>query len=765
MAWFWGAKKDDDDEEEEEEEYSEEEDADEDYSDSEFESESYEDEDDEEEEEEEQANNIQTNGDETKENGKYSTGDAAVDDAEHESGGEDNNNNNKPKPIVAASSTTQQDTNNDNQPSNNSTQALVSSYAREIEQEDDEDDEDDDNTDGGEAEEAEDLERIQAGVPDQVLGNRNRAPSALTIGETDDDDDEEEESNPSIGDLDESVHSEVSHEQDDHVTSLAEKQSLLVLAAEHDRVDILNSVLNDADEATKHELLHGGIPPLHIAVLNGSTNTATCLLRLGADPSIRPKVKEIAQNQDPQAPLDVPKQIDGVTAWELAFDKKVVPAAKKASMMNAFSAEALRCMGSDEGTRLQQLLDAGMPADMAVMGDKSLYDWAVELGAPQCEEVLRPAQAAKYGTDQEDSGAVVLPEGAPLSGGKSAVLDRPGSKETAEQLIRQLEELESLAKALSTCLDSLAEEVSVSHGLLLMGGGASALASHVRSLKSLKEQKMEELSRHQEAFENTQDELEYWVNQAGPKGQTIAAEEAPIPIGTRKRVPPPKFTSADEERAYCENLQQRIAATNEKIRKFRVSIADLSEENDRNMQEVEKRGLTGGINLVRGLKDEIREVEFALEETKVADAVYRSKIDKIQSILNNGGVNGSSDVQAEELSVADASKASTEHHFNHRVNGNGEATRGISMPAESDSFSDVASQQSGDEDMKPSERIATGHSTALTVRREGPGPGSFPLSLWQILLRIIGLRDGTQPPTPSPRRQNNSYGNQPAMIV
>eukprot|EP00977_Amphora_coffeiformis_P025253 scaffold18890_cov76-Amphora_coffeaeformis.AAC.1 len=60
-----------------------------------------------------------------------------------------------------------------------------------------------------------------------------------------------------------------------------------------------------------------------------------------------------------------------------------------------------------------------------------------------------------------------------------------------------------------------------------MGGGASALASHVRSLNFLKDQKSQELARHQESFENTQDELDYWVNQAGPKGQAIANEEAP----------------------------------------------------------------------------------------------------------------------------------------------------------------------------------------------------------------------------------------------
>jgi len=738
MPWFWGSKKDGDSEEEDDEYDSEDEYSDEDDEEYELEEDDGESEDGSYEEVEEEEK-ISGEGD------RPTTADASHSDAivsepttkEDEPANANNNTaaaETKKPPNGSALKKTTDVTNGT---------GIDKGYIHEFE-----DDEDDDDTDGDNHEIH--LERIESGVPDQVLGNRHRAPSALTLGETDD----EEGSNGSI--MDESTHSEASQEQEEnHVTTLAEKQSLLVLAAEHDRVDILNSVLSEAAE--KDELLHGGIPPLHIAILNGSINTATCLLRMGADPGVRPNVKDIAQNQDPSAPLDVPKQIDGVTAWELAFDKNIVPKAKQQGLMNAFSAEALRCMGSDEGVRLQQLLKAGMPSDMPIMGDKSLYDWAVELGAPQCEEVLRPTQAAKHNIDNTDDSTV--PNASPVSGGKSAVLDRPGSEETTEQLTRQLEELESLAKALSTCLDSLAEEVSVSHGLLLMGGGASALASHVRSLKSLKDQKSQELARHQESFENTQDELDYWVNQAGPRGQAIANEEAPASVTSRRHSIPPKFASAAEENSYCENLHQKIVATNEKIRKFRVSIADLSEENDRNMQEVEKRGLTGGINLVRGLKDEIREIDFSLEETKLADSVYRAKVEKIQAVLNSKDeAGGETNSTGEETSVAGTSRASTEHHFNH-ANGVREA------PQESDSFSDIASDQSGD--MKPSERIATGHSTALALRTGVAGPGLFPLSLWQILLRIMGLRD--QPPTPPPRRRQSSgtftSSAQPAMIV
>ena len=43
-------------------------------------------------------------------------------------------------------------------------------------------------------------------------------------------------------------------------------------------------------------------------------------------------------------------------------------------------------------------------------------------------------------------------------------------QETVLKLNNQLDEFESLSEAVSSCLDNLAEEVSVCHRLLLMGG-------------------------------------------------------------------------------------------------------------------------------------------------------------------------------------------------------------------------------------------------------------------------------------------------------
>ena len=106
-----------------------------------------------------------------------------------------------------------------------------------------------------------------------------------------------------------------------------------------------------------------------------------------------------------------------------------------------------------------------MPPSVDV-GGIDLYDWAVQLGGLKCEEYLRPVEAAKHGSSE--GGALEEAAGKGESGATSAsassgkILDRarPGEEMTLPSLRNRLDELESLASALSTCLDTLAEEVS-----------------------------------------------------------------------------------------------------------------------------------------------------------------------------------------------------------------------------------------------------------------------------------------------------------------
>jgi ankyrin repeat protein len=378
-------------------------------------------------------------------------------------------------------------------------------------------------------------------------------------------------------------------DEEEEAMSSDEKQGLLALAAEHDRVDIIKSILTE-QEGDRDKLLHAGIPPLHTAVSFGSTNATQCLLRMGADPSIRPNIAELkAQGLAKSANVN---RYDGVSAWELAFGREAgttidstltaaeakrkygpvkpvnMAPSKREGIRHAFTAEALRCIGADEANRLEQLLQSGMPADHDI-GGKNLYDWAMEMGATGCQKVLRPLEDSSQSSEMNGGGDA---EGKH----RSAVLDRtttPG-EESVSQLFNRLVELDSLARALSSCLDNLAEEVSVCHGLLLMGGGASALAAHVRSLKDLQARQSEELERCLQEWEECEDELAYWLKEAGNRCDDIKTMINPVDELTTRRELYPTPKGPDEEEVQRRQLLAQIAASEHKVRRnMRHNIA------------------------------------------------------------------------------------------------------------------------------------------------------------------------------------------------
>jgi hypothetical protein len=646
----------------------------------------------------------------------------------------------------------------------------------------------DDGDDGhdGESDASEDEDLPHTVEVDGNPPSRERTMSGISMTGADDIEEMEEEI-PAAEEMeattaavssDEAAAAQESEQEEEEVTSTAEKQSLLVLAAEHDRVDILQAILSESTEEDREKLLTGdngaaSIPPLHVAVSYGSVNAATCLLRLGADPSIRPDVKAIrALAASEEAPVDVPHmhRFDGVSAWEIAFgdgnaptgknrwslfggsssnlDESTrsttsarsrrsiqpadIPPSKREGIRHAFTAEALRCIGSDEVERLRQLLAAGMPESCDI-GGKNLTEWCHEMGSEQCEELLRG--------DEGDATAA-----APR---KSAVLDRPDAdQESVPSLRNRLDELESLSRALGQCLDNLAEEVSVCSGLLLVGSGASALATHVRSLKASKERKLEEMERLEESWENSEDELAYWVRECGPEGERIAAQLS-VPVEAKA---PPEELSGDvpEQR---QQLKIQIAASENKVRQLRASIADLSEENVRNLAEVERRGLSGGINLVRGLREEIRDIEFQLAEVKSGEAACRTKISLIQAKIKqkkshgteNGGGTPHSNGHDDQPPVNGGAPSDTQATDESALCGNDGGD--IEEVSGAESSIHVEAKYVGE--LSDWERIQTGESTALVVRPRDGNRGFFTFNLLRIILRIMGLGDDTRSTTAS----------------
>lgn len=575
---------------------------------------------------------------------------------------------------------------------------------------------------------------------------------------------------------------EVEEEEEETLTSLEEKHGLLKLAAEHDRVDILQSILSSSEESSTPEerlalLNHKEQPPLHIAVSFGSTNATTCLLRLGANPSLRPE------------PSDM-KKIVGRTAWELAFGaqsddqngsssgwftpkKGIQPVdmapSKREGIRHAFTAEALRSIGADDAVRLQQLLESGMPANTDIGGNKDMSGWCREMGAVHCLKLVVQEEVKEESAEEEkkaDEGMSAVnntdvgpsPPRTPVtvknvkddSAGPSLtpVLIRRVSSDMndTESLHNRLEELDTLAMSLSTYLDNLAEEVSVCHGLLLMGNGASALASHVRALRETQDFLRNDLEDRTASWAETEAELDlymrrYMIDDVGDVVPDIAL--------TR---------SASQTRRWALNepvqLRAQLGASENKIRKLRASIADMSEESEAAMKEVEKRGLTGGIQLVRKLREQIRELEYQVSEAKSGEALCMAKLlklqqrEQLQQGLKQRDDQGEPSTPNKLPSISEANNASPTDfdapllpplslmEDSHVASSDLLAPESSQLESqETDLPSDEASSNT------QSERIAAGQSDAI-MKYNPKAEGYMPLDLWQIILRIIGLGRG-----------------------
>ena len=168
--------------------------------------------------------------------------------------------------------------------------------------------------------------------------DENEARDDQTNDEDDDDDDDDEE---------------------EEGPTLEEQRSLLSLAAEHDRVDVIKELLSISqdddvnsslllgfssanEKANENDATNNNVmfvpPPLHAAIAHGSVNAASCLLRMGADPSIRPIVPTpyLSRNYQPSPTSTATrsrnsmeedrnyKKYHEMSAWELAFGKIVV---------------------------------------------------------------------------------------------------------------------------------------------------------------------------------------------------------------------------------------------------------------------------------------------------------------------------------------------------------------------------------------------------------------------------------------------------------
>jgi hypothetical protein len=315
----------------------------------------------------------------------------------------------------------------------------------------------------------------------------------------------------------------------------------------------------------------------------------------------------------------------------------------------------------------------------------------------------------------------------------------------------------------------VAEEVSVGAGLLLQSTGAQALASHVRTVKHQKQQLLDEYERYQDAYQNSLDELIYYIqqyqNQTGMRHPPIEdaqdihdwwskhmSKNVPLKIvpqstATTPSVPANDDTSLledEDEQKHRQQIITQIMMCENKIRLLRAAMADLSDENVRNLEEIERRGLMGGIDYIRTLREEMREVEFSIHELKQLDVDCRTKIRTLQIQMNASASSLASNGSSAPKPVASFDPLPAKNGSETTISDTVRQPTDDPVPS---TKAEASASTNGGEALVDSERIQKGHSSALVVH--GPTRGFLSLNLWQILLRIIGISNQRNVPAAS----------------
>jgi hypothetical protein len=390
----------------------------------------------------------------------------------------------------------------------------------------------------------------------------------------------------------------------------------------------------------------------------------------------------------------------------------------------------------------------------------------------------------------------------------------PVVSEGLVSLQNRYEELDALCRSLSACLDNVAEEVSVGAGLLLSSNhsnssGAQALASHVRTVKNQREQLLEEYERYQDTYQNSLDELLYYIQQYNIKYKTngkfppeIRAEDISdwwqenmknLKVGPKVSMPPPNMPdepmtiptevadisndNEDEQRKKEQQMITQIMMLETKIRRIRATMSDLSDENQRNQGEIERRHLMVGLQYIRTLRNEIRDVEYQIYELKQYDIDCRSKIRTLQNYLSTSSSvpTLSNDTNNIVSAAATTNTLSSSTHQDSEQDISQESITASSSGKQIRCANDVIDETMGltqneihtnntNTVSKPSnsnysdkvdDYASTQRDYTTTMVVHGPTRGFLSLNLWQILLRIIGMGSASE----SGSRERNGRSN------
>mmetsp|Transcript_18230 Transcript_18230/g.27050 ORF Transcript_18230/g.27050 Transcript_18230/m.27050 type:complete len:812 (-) Transcript_18230:63-2498(-) len=606
------------------------------------------------------------------------------------------------------------------------------------------------------------------------------------------------------------------------LTSLYNKRSMLALAAKHDRVDIIKTILqpntNSDNKAlaqlllnninidgnsqyTKDDLEPIFLPPLHIAIASSSTNAASCLLRMGSNPAIRPEIPNDWKGPDwGETVVDGNKWnvFHNMSAWEIAYGttrksapgtegkkgwlfgfksssnlvdevpKLYIPikidAAKLEGIKHAFTAEALRAIGSDEVERLGELLDSGLGSTTRIeIGGKDLFGWCHEMSAATCIKMLEK----RYSATESKSEEAVEVKGIKDDDNDVAKENNEGEVDdnlkdddddsciydelALLDLRNKLEESESLAIALSSMLDNLAEEVSVTQGLLMEHGDDTnaALLSQVRLLKKQREEVEDEIIHCEACLSDRYAELDmctmWWIKQGG------SLDNIPIrPVPAAKAAKADPFeTQPVDFKARGKEISKQLCQSETKVKKLRASIADLSQESARNLEKVEKLGLLGAVKLIRKLKEEVRVQKEALEAVVREESSARARVLVLKEMLERGEASKNQKAPSEAVQPSSVEidrdiieEVRPESPILQEFTGPNQSNSDSYESYESeDSDSDYSSgeSESDSDSYESDEDYERGHSTAIIKWVDDGDLGVFTFKVWNLLVRMFGL--------------------------
>jgi hypothetical protein len=612
-------------------------------------------------------------------------------------------------------------------------------------------------------------------------------------------------------------------------TTMMEKRSLVYLAAQHDRVDIIKSILqpsDDSDASLSPRILNNQymldvkededvfLPPLHVAIASSSVNVATCLLRMGANPSLRPNIPEdwngpddcIDENGNPPFQgVDLKSLYNGKSAWEIAFpvssedsekqqpstgwfsswssttkmddssnrvSNSIVDPSKLDGIRHAFTAETLRAIGSDEVKRLEELVDSGIGPRFTIAG-KDILTWTMEMGANDCYTLLTSRLDDNGGMEEgsnSDSKESTISNDRSFgsSTNTSNFLEKEDivfNNETLLMLRNKIEESESLNQALSTMRDNMADELSITEGILMQQNGHSndILLSHVRMLKQKRAELDDEITEWESRIIDISYELDsiigLWTNIGGLLEDAFTTGESNLSAS----LTPSQDYTEEEIKSQIEDSVKKFNNSQKRVKLLRETIAEMAVENSKNIVKVEEFGLQGAVTLARKLKEEIREQELVLQAAKMRANDLSEQVNQVRANLEKRKnlelrVDSKNNEPSREDRVSDEKTTNIEDAL---ISGDssskesdvksGEISDYISdviPPNYDDSVEDSSSSSSESDDSEESfeeipgrishsEAIRQGLSTDVTSYQENER--FFGTRVWDLIKRIIGL--------------------------